>query len=333
MPLTQAPPVIESAAPSAVGTGGGCQLPRLIVNGTVVGGQAVDVAITGGSATLGTDFTLTTTITIPAGTYDGTAGTSIEIPLAILSDFDSESTEDIQLTLLHPTTGVSLGDANGNAPRRRRPTPSIANVAEVTPPTVTTTSFDATDVAVNATSLTVSFSVNSRGQNVTGNYYLQRAGTDFVLGTADDVTVPITSAMVAIGTATLVSRRSRPTCTSWALTVKDVITDTVGRFLDGDADGVIGGNNVHRLAGTPTNVAIRPSLSGHPRDRRRYSAIADTDFVSISQGGSHTLGLKTDGTVWPGGNNNEVRQAMARRPPAALRPSLGIGCCHRNRER
>ncbi|MFO1001954.1 MAG: Ig-like domain-containing protein [Planctomycetaceae bacterium] len=299
-PLMQSLPVVEFSVPTASGIEGSiASAPRLLVNGTVVGGQTVDVTVTGGSATLGTDFTLTTTIAIPAGTYDGTAGTSIEIPLAILSDFDSESTEDIQLTLLHPTTGISLGDSNGNATAQVTHTYTIADVVDTTSPTVTSTSFSGTGTAaINSTSLKVDFSETVTGANVPENYELRRAGTDGILGTADDVTVPITSASVSIGTATL-NFAALPT-DMYRLTVKDAITDTVGQFLDGDSNSILGGNNVRSFTvGTPTKVAIW----GETYSSTPTFPIANIDFVSIAQGASHTLGLKADGTVWAWGGN------------------------------
>lgn len=93
---------------------GGTNLPRVVVSGTVpVGGAIVTVAVVGGTASAGDDFALTsTTITIPAGVYDGvSAGSFIAVPLTIVGDTFFESDETVQLQLSSPSN-VRLGDPN-----------------------------------------------------------------------------------------------------------------------------------------------------------------------------------------------------------------------------
>lgn len=82
----------------------------LRVNGTVFTAFDVTVAITGGTATLGTDYTTpgnstTLTVTIPAGTYDGTSAASLfALPVAVTQDLLVEGNETIQLRV-QPGTG------------------------------------------------------------------------------------------------------------------------------------------------------------------------------------------------------------------------------------
>lgn len=107
------PPLIEFLAPtngSIEGTGD--DIPRLRLNGELLAPATVDVVVTGGSATDGTDFNLIQTVVIPVGDYDGTAGTAIPINLTVSNTFDLESSENITFALANPTGGVRLADAD-----------------------------------------------------------------------------------------------------------------------------------------------------------------------------------------------------------------------------
>lgn len=94
----------SSSSPEA--TGG--NLPTLRVNGTVTTAFTVTVQITGGTATLGTDYTTpgnstTLTINVPVGTYDGVSSSSLfALPVAITNDASTESNETIVFTILPP---------------------------------------------------------------------------------------------------------------------------------------------------------------------------------------------------------------------------------------
>ncbi|WP_232530116.1 Calx-beta domain-containing protein [Rosistilla oblonga] len=92
----------------------GGNLPKLLIDGIVSTPQSIDLTITGGSATLGADFTLPTSVTIPAGTYDGTLATAVAIALAITDDNLVELSEDVQLRLTTPSSGLRIEDADGD---------------------------------------------------------------------------------------------------------------------------------------------------------------------------------------------------------------------------
>ncbi|KFN41177.1 beta strand repeat-containing protein [Arenimonas oryziterrae] len=95
-------PVVEfeaaaSSGREAVGTG----LPRINVSGIVpVGGVVVAITVTGGTATLGTDYTTPTgvaafTMTIPAGNYDGVTASSFALPITVTNEAIIENNETI----------------------------------------------------------------------------------------------------------------------------------------------------------------------------------------------------------------------------------------------
>lgn len=103
-------PFVEFDQPSSSSpesTGG--NLPALRINGTVpAGGLTVQVQVTGGTATLGVDYTTpgnaaTFNVTVPAGTYDGGAGSLIALPIAITNDILPEGNETIALRISPPT--------------------------------------------------------------------------------------------------------------------------------------------------------------------------------------------------------------------------------------
>ena len=75
--------------------------PTLRVNGTVFSAFDVTVLISGGTATLGSDYAAsgtTLTVTIPAGAYDGSSAASLFVlPITITQDLLVEGNETIQL--------------------------------------------------------------------------------------------------------------------------------------------------------------------------------------------------------------------------------------------
>lgn len=100
--------------------------PTLRVNGTVFTAFNVTVQITGGTATLGTDYTTpgnatTLTIAIPAGVYDGVGSSSLfPLPVTVTQDVLGEGNETIQFAISPPsgasppfllTSGMTCGGA------------------------------------------------------------------------------------------------------------------------------------------------------------------------------------------------------------------------------
>lgn len=102
---------VQASHTKAENTGAStANLPRVRVTGTVpAGGMTIVVTITGGTATLGSDYTTpgnstTLSISVPAGTYDGTTSASeFPVPVTLVSDGVAESSETIQFSLPAPT--------------------------------------------------------------------------------------------------------------------------------------------------------------------------------------------------------------------------------------
>ncbi len=87
-------------------------LPTLFVNGNISTSSTVTVSLTGGSATVGSDFNFNSpqVVNIPPGNYNGTAATEISIPnLIIVNDAVVEPNETIILSLGNATGSASIG--------------------------------------------------------------------------------------------------------------------------------------------------------------------------------------------------------------------------------
>jgi uncharacterized delta-60 repeat protein len=111
------PQLVEFSAATASSTNETTanNFPSLKVTGTFLGTETVQVAITGGTATAGTDYTYTTptTVTIPAGVYTNSS-IALTAP-ALVQDTVVEGGETITFTLQSPTGGLLIGDADANA--------------------------------------------------------------------------------------------------------------------------------------------------------------------------------------------------------------------------
>jgi uncharacterized repeat protein (TIGR01451 family) len=95
-------------------------LPMLLINGPVTAAQTIQLDIVGGTATRGVDYTTnpvtgSIVITIPVGTYDGTAATGISLApyIQILTDAVAEGAETIVLQLSNASSGLSIAGASG----------------------------------------------------------------------------------------------------------------------------------------------------------------------------------------------------------------------------
>jgi hypothetical protein len=92
---------LSTASASGVESLATANLPTLTINGTLFTARTVNVSITGGTATLGSDYTTpgggaNFTVTIPAGTYQNTA---VPLGIQIVDDTATESSETIQIAL------------------------------------------------------------------------------------------------------------------------------------------------------------------------------------------------------------------------------------------
>lgn len=111
---------LSTASASGVESLAAANLPTLIVNGTLFTARTVNVSITGGTATRGTDYTTpgggaTFTVTIPAGTYQNSA---VPLGIQVIDDTATEGSETIQIAL-NSGTGYTVSSTTscGGTPR------------------------------------------------------------------------------------------------------------------------------------------------------------------------------------------------------------------------
>jgi parallel beta-helix repeat protein len=144
----------------------------------------------------------------------------------------------------------------------------------------------ATTVAASSgKTIKITYSTTVVGGGAASNYDLRNDGPDGIPNTADDIVVPLTAAYSG-STATLTFSAALPASTSpYQLTVFDNITDTSGNKLDGDADGVPGGNFVRTFTVVP-GAATKLVVSGFPATTagttQSFIVTADDAFGNVA---------------------------------------------------
>jgi hypothetical protein len=170
-------PFIEFSATtgSGVESVATANLPTLIVNGTLFTARTVNVSITGGTATRGTDYTTpgggaTFTVTVPAGTYQNTA---VPLGIQVVDDAGTESSETIEIAL-NSGTGYTVSSTTscGGAARAA----SIYTITDNDSPVVLAKNWT-NGIAGDAVSLAIAGGL------------LPTAGTSTVGGTTTNATI------------------------------------------------------------------------------------------------------------------------------------------------
>jgi len=170
-------------------------VPQLVFNydgGTLDTAQTVEVAVTGGDATLD-DYTNTATVTIPAGTADGD---TIDIDFAVIDDSDVEADETVEFTLAFPTGNLRVGTQDTFTYTITND--DVAVVAFDSSSTITPAEASAgtqsIDVSLSISGTTADAGILANG-NVTADVELQGTGTatdgtDFSTFTTVSLTFP-----------------------------------------------------------------------------------------------------------------------------------------------
>jgi uncharacterized repeat protein (TIGR01451 family) len=200
--------------------------PTLRVNGTAFSAFTVTIQITGGTATLGTDYTTpgnsaTLTINIPVGQYDGVgAGSLFALPIAVVNDALGEGNETIQLSIVPPGGSpppflLSSNTTCGGAPQTNATYTIVDDDASITlvknaaaPVAVSgqPTQFDVTYTIVinNPTSVVANYSlVDAPGfdpdVSIVSAVFARNGGTSFALVGSGPWTLQAPSRALAAG--------------------------------------------------------------------------------------------------------------------------------------
>lgn len=221
---------------------------------------SVNIAVSGGTATLGSDFTFSNqTLTFPANST-----TIINVPLAIINDAISEADETIIFTLTNATNGAVLGASSYTytitndditptitfiTPTTQMVKENVGNVTlrvRLTNPTLTATSITISAVGGNATS---------------GLDYLLSSNTiTFPANTSSTInySLPITDDNLVEGTETIVLRLTNPSNPVFYTNEYDTVTIT-----DNDVPYyTVSQINKHDGLGIADSTSVRCELHG-----------------------------------------------------------------------
>jgi uncharacterized repeat protein (TIGR01451 family) len=178
--------------------------------------------------------------------------------------------------------------------------------------------------AGSTASLTVHFSKAVLGGGSAANYVLQAAGPDGLLGTADDVAVPLSAGYS--GTVATLGFSALPAGV-YRLTILDTITDASGQRLDGDGNGLPGGNFSRDFVVAPPWPNGSFTLVSTPYTSNGPTILATGDFngdgrvdAAVGNQAGHTVTIllgngdgtfTAAGTYTPGGSGFDDTSALA----------------------
>lgn len=244
--------------------------PKLLVRGTLQSAGSIDISVTGGTASSGVDYLEygTTTINIPAGSYDGTAGTAINIIApTITGDIAYEPNETIIFGLSNSTTSIQIGDANSNSSTLATTTYTITNDDLPNFPIVelnmaTTASNEGDSGSISATSYPVLSVFGIAGSPTTVDVVIAGGtatnGTDYTRDVTTTITIP--AGTYALGSTILIPK---PIISGDILiendeTILTKLQNPIGIIIIGDAnnDSITQMTNTHTITNDDVPVYV-----------------------------------------------------------------------------
>ena len=224
-------------------------------NGAIVGG----IAITGTTGLNAWSYSLDGISFGPIGAVSGTS--ALLLPSTAQLCYAADGVHSETATIIYRAWDMTSGSAGnkvnisatGGATAFSLATDTASLIVDYTGPRVTGTTPALTGGTLTAgtTTLSINFNQVVIGANIAANYQLQSAGPDGLLGTADDVMVPLTASYT--GTTATLTVPPLPE-NVYRLTVDDAIVNSLGNKLDGDGDGYRGGNWVTDFVVVPNGV-------------------------------------------------------------------------------
>ncbi|WP_408038953.1 beta strand repeat-containing protein, partial [Tenacibaculum amylolyticum] len=118
-------PIVELSASTYNIAENSSDTPKLRVNGTVGTAQTVTLQIDGGTATSPGDYSLTTTVNVPAGAYS--LADEIDILLTLVNDGIVEPDETVEISILSVSSSLIQADANGDGTNQNSTIVTITN--------------------------------------------------------------------------------------------------------------------------------------------------------------------------------------------------------------
>ncbi len=148
-------------------------------------------------------------------------------------------------------------------------------------------------LAQGTTSLAISFSEPMVGGNLSSNFELRRHGADGILGNSDDSFSALSATYSGLSTTLTFPALIEGV---YRLTAKSTLTDVAGNALDGDANGVAGGDwvrdfVVNKLDLVDASSTITPSaLVGTSALDQAHAVAIQADGKIVTAGISNSIG-------------------------------------------
>lgn len=197
---------LSTASNSGVESIPNANIPALRINGTLFTPRTVNVSITGGTATLGTDYTTPSgttnfTVTIPAGTYQNT---TVPLGIAVIDDALTEGSETIQIAVNNGTGYTVSGTSScGAAPIAV----STYTITDNDSPVVLTKAWT-TGIAGDAVNLTITGGLAATAGSSTVGGTTNNATAVAVAGTTLTMTEAFSTGNAANYISSIVCRRN-----------------------------------------------------------------------------------------------------------------------------
>jgi hypothetical protein len=256
----QTTPVTIPLSGTFISHGSGTTTSTDVDNGAVVGG----IALQGTTGRNAWSYSLDGTTFSPVGTVSGTS--ALLLPNTAQLRYAADGIHSETATITYRAWDTTSGTAGSKVyPSNIGGSTAFSSVTDVasltidyTAPRVSITTPVLTGGTLDAgtSALAITFSEAVTGGGTAANYQLQSAGPDGLLGTADDVIVPLTvsysGTMATLGFPALPGDVYR-------LTVHDTLTDAAGNKLDGNGDGHAGGDWVTDFVLVPTSFIGPPT--------------------------------------------------------------------------
>lgn len=304
-------------------------LPQIRVKGTVpVGGLTVPIQITGGTATVGSDYTVnngtatTVNLVVPAGTYDNQL---FSIPISIVDDAVIEDNETVTFTVQPNPANYTLGSTSTcNAAAQAQATLTIVDndVDLATTKTVSNPS----PVVGAATQFTVNFQ-NNTSRTLTGD----TTAHDAVVNLSDAVPAGLTfTSWTCAGTGATCPAASGTGAISGTATLPAGTGGNAGGRLTYTINATLGAGQCAAINNLATLSAVAPVAEGTsaqagfstpaPGGLSNNSATASVDATCIAL--SMTKSDASTSYV-PGGTATYVLTACNAGPDTATGASIG----------
>ncbi|MCC5668811.1 hypothetical protein LC653_34405 [Nostoc sp. CHAB 5784] len=307
--------------------------PQIRIVGLVPsGGITVPISVTGGTATLGTDYTTSTgtpnfSITIPAGNYDGSTSSIFKIPVTIVNDGTSEGGETIEFTIQPASSFIQSSTITCGATATVKSTYTISdddyvsgtvwNDVDSSANNTFTNINTGTETGTNAGGLNAIL-VNGSGNviattpvNADGTYRLNniannQSNVKIILSTTTGsvgAAAPTPSLPASWTNTSPLTTATFTTGTTNNITGKDFgikqlfvnISGTV--FSDADADVTINGSDAGTNAGSANLTIYAVDTAGKVLDKATVAANGTYSFTKVPANTSVTLRLSNDSTV------------------------------------